>query len=201
MSTKIKICGISTLKDIIEISNMDVDMLGIVSEKNSPRFAKSQFLEIAKHFSTKPIVYVRANGKICDIIKDGEKADIIQIHRILEDNELDELTTYNRKFILYVPGDEKYEKYIDKVYKVTDLALLDSPRKGEKLNLSYARKVLNNYPDLGIAGGINPSNIKNYIELNPAWIDISSGVESFPGKKDLDKIKTIIGVLKWKYIQ
>jgi phosphoribosylanthranilate isomerase len=54
---------------------------------------------------------------------------------------------------------------------------------------------------LGIAGGINPSNIKDYVELNPAWIDISSGVESFPGKKDLDKVKIVIGVSKWKYIQ
>ncbi len=186
---------------IIEISNMNVDMLGIVGEKSSPRFAKSEFLEIVRHFSAKPIVYVRASGRIYDIIKDGEYADIIQIHRVLEDNELDELTTYNKKFILYVPGDEKYEKYIDKAYKITSLVLLDSPRKGEKLSLYYAKKVLNNHPDLGIAGGINPSNIKNYIELNPAWIDISSGVESFPGKKDLDKIKIVVGVVKWKYTQ
>jgi phosphoribosylanthranilate isomerase len=201
VSIKVKICGISTLSDIIEISKIDVDMLGIVGEKSSPRFAKSQFLAIAKRHSTRPIVYVKVSGKIDDMVKEGKEADVIQIHRVLGDEELDALTTYDKKFILYIPGEEKYQKYIDKVYKITDLALLDSPRKGEKLDINYAKKVLNSYPDLGIAGGINPSNIKDYVELNPAWIDISSGVESFPGKKDLDKVKIVIGVSKWKYIQ
>ncbi|MEN3043207.1 MAG: hypothetical protein ABDH59_07950, partial [Fervidobacterium sp.] len=43
-----------------------------------------------------------------------------------------------------------------------------------------------------LAGGINLENIENALKYRPYAIDISSGVEAYPGKKDEQKIKSIL---------
>ena len=57
---------------------------------------------------------------------------------------------------------------------------------------SIARPFCERYPTL-IAGGITPENVADVIRLaNPFGIDVSSGVESSPGVKDMDKVKRLI---------
>lgn len=44
-----------------------------------------------------------------------------------------------------------------------------------------------------LAGGINPENVQAALDLvNPAGVDLSSGVETFPGKKDPSKIRDLV---------
>lgn len=195
MSIKLKICGIATLKDIEDLSKLNVDFLGIIGDVSSKRYVSNEFLSIAKKVSLKPLVYVKVNGNIKDLFEEAKEADLLQIHRILSNDELDELTTFSKKVILYVPADESYIQYLKKVLEFTDMVLLDSPKKGTQIDITFARKVLSEY-EVGIAGGINVNNLDYFIELNPKWIDISSGVETFPGKKDLNLVKQIIAKVK-----
>ncbi|TRM90434.1 N-(5'-phosphoribosyl)anthranilate isomerase, partial [Sulfolobus sp. A20-N-G8] len=39
-------------------------------------------------------------------------------------------------------------------------------------------------------------NIYQFITFNPKWIDISSSIEIYPGKKSLDKVKKLVEVVK-----
>jgi phosphoribosylanthranilate isomerase/indole-3-glycerol phosphate synthase/phosphoribosylanthranilate isomerase len=44
-----------------------------------------------------------------------------------------------------------------------------------------------------LAGGLNPDNISRAIqEASPDAVDVSSGVESTPGRKDMDKVKRLL---------
>lgn len=195
MSIKLKICGIATLKDLEEISKLNVDFLGIVGDKISKRYVSKEFLTLARKVSIKPLVYVKVNGNLNDLFKEAEGADYLQIHRVLTEKELEELTTFSKRFILYVPAEESYLPYLRKVIDITNMVLLDSPKKGVNLDFNFARKILSEY-SIGIGGGINISNIEKFIQLNPKWIDISSGVEIFPGKKNLELIRQIIDKVK-----
>jgi len=57
---------------------------------------------------------------------------------------------------------------------------------------SLARPFCERYPTL-LAGGITPENVAEAIRLaRPCGIDVSSGVESSPGVKDIDKVKRLI---------
>ena len=57
---------------------------------------------------------------------------------------------------------------------------------------SLARPFCECYPTL-LAGGITPENVAEAIRLaRPCGIDVSSGVESSPGVKDIDKVKRLI---------
>jgi phosphoribosylanthranilate isomerase len=63
---------------------------------------------------------------------------------------------------------------------------------GAAWDWSMARPFCERFPTF-IAGGITPENIADVIRFaNPYGIDVSSGVESSPGVKDMDKVKRLI---------
>lgn len=197
MRIKLKICGIKSLQNAIEVSKLSVDLIGFVAEPTSPRYVPEEVIEEAKEIIKTPIVYVRASGPIEVMIKTS--ANFIQIHRILEDKELETLKTYNRKFILYVPASLNYINYLKKVQKYSDLILFDSPIKGSRSDPRVLRVLLDYHPDAGVAGGITVDNVHEYLELEPGWIDVSSSVEVSPGVKDLNKVRILKEVVhSWK---
>ena len=51
--------------------------------------------------------------------------------------------------------------------------------------------------DIVIAGGLNAGNVGDVVRaLRPFAVDVSSGVESSPGVKDPDKIRTFISAVR-----
>jgi phosphoribosylanthranilate isomerase len=61
---------------------------------------------------------------------------------------------------------------------------------------SLAKKFCERYAKTFIAGGITPENVAVVVRLaNPYGIDVSSGTESTPGIKDLNKVKRLIDSL------
>ena len=63
---------------------------------------------------------------------------------------------------------------------------------GAAWDWSLAKPFCELFPTL-IAGGITPENVSEVIrQVSPCGIDISSGVESSPGVKDMDKVRQLI---------
>jgi phosphoribosylanthranilate isomerase len=63
---------------------------------------------------------------------------------------------------------------------------------GAAWDWSAARPFCERYPTF-IAGGVTPKNVVDVIQsANPFGIDVSSGVESSLGVKDMDKVKRLI---------
>ncbi|MCY0860127.1 MAG: N-(5'-phosphoribosyl)anthranilate isomerase [Sulfolobaceae archaeon] len=195
MGIKLKICGIGNLADAIAINSIDgVSYMGMINDPISPRFVSDlELLKVAR-IVDKPLVAVRVNGTISDI--DRIPTKMVQIHRVLNDRELEELSMLSKRFILFVPASLDYLDYLKKAQKYSDYILFDSPRKGIEVNLEVVKKMLDYHPDAGVGGKINLSNVHEFIRLNPGWIDVSSGIEFYPGKKDLDKVRRLAEVVK-----
>ncbi|MEM1645666.1 MAG: phosphoribosylanthranilate isomerase [Ignisphaera sp.] len=187
MRIKLKICGVANLDDALEIDRIGVDFIGVVTDPVSPRYVSEEFVAKLKNMVSTPIVSVKVHGAIETLV--NSYADYIQIHRILKDNEIETLSTYNtKKFILYVPASLDYLDYLKKVQRYFSLILFDSPTKGMPSNPKVLRILLDYHRDAGVAGGITLENVHEFLELEPGWIDVSSGVEIHPKKKDLEKI-------------
>ena len=155
-----------------------------------------------KKYVSVPVVMVKVKGSIEEILKEGKEADIIQIHRVLNCDEIQQLLSYDRDVILYVPSSREYEDYFRKIVSKTNYMILLDKDKENRVDLGVAEKWIKEYSKVGIGGGITPQNVRKYISLNPYWIDISSGIESYKGKKDPNKMFAIINeVRKWRSIQ
>lgn len=198
MVVKLKVCGVVHLDNAIELERIGVDFIGIVNDVHSPRYRPVEFIsEVKKHVKSTPIVSVRIYGDIASFY--NVDADYVQIHRVLKDHELDLLSTFSKKTILYVPASLEYVDYLKKAQRVTNYILFDSVNKGLKTNPKVLRILLDYHPDAGVAGGISPWNVYEYLELEPGWIDVSSGVEVSPGRKDLDLVRKLKeAIYRWR---
>lgn len=66
---------------------------------------------------------------------------------------------------------------------------------GRTFNWNKARSVLTSQPELRVivAGGLDPDNVAEAIRVLRPWgVDVASGVEREPGRKDFDKLKRFI---------
>lgn len=203
----VKICGITNIKDAKTAVKADADYLGfIINYPKSPRsisyldaseiiFNIKQTLRQAQGKNKKAVgVLVDQKEKIARKIGHECQLDVLQFHG-RESPEY--CQKFNKEFevwktvIIKSKNDLKtIEKYKNKVDKI----LLDSGRgSGHVINLELLKKA--GKIDI-LAGGIGLDNIKEIIKLKPDIIDINSKIELKPGKKDIEKLKKIIKIIK-----
>jgi phosphoribosylanthranilate isomerase len=203
MSVVVKICGITNAADGIAAAESGADILGFVFCEASPRFIKVQ--AAAKIIRQLPPFIVKA-GVFVDAPSDlvvraiGESGlNLLQFHG----NETPE---YCAQFGLmsmkaFRIRDQASLEHL-KEYS-TEAWLLDSyaPDRvggtGEKFNWDLAREARSLGRPIFLAGGLTPLNVAQAIEhVRPYGVDVSSGVEAVPGKKDHAKVRDFIAAAK-----
>ena len=212
-NTLVKICGLTTEEQAVQIAKLGANAIGIISVKESPRYVSSEIKK--KIFKTLEIYYpqiqrvsVVKNCPIDLIIKNslGHSSEtIIQLHG-------DEDIEYCQKIRERIPNIGlwkafriKTEKDIDKVKPFEDFVdaiLLDSWNEetyggsGKKIKSIYLKNIQFSKP-WWLAGGISIEWIDEILkEIKPDGIDISSSIELSPGVKDLKKTEELIKFLK-----
>ena len=140
------------------------------------------------------------------IEKTGTK--YIQIHSNMDLNEIIKLKNdYNPNIIkaFKVPccssnPEKDAENLINNITKYTNIAdkiLVDTGKGTGKTHDLRISKILSEKIDIVLAGGLNPNNVKEIIDIvKPYGVDLSSGVEK-DNKKDEKLIKSFIENLKY----
>lgn len=194
MNPLIKICGITNANDARTATECGTDAVGFIFYKESPRYitperAADIIKELPDHIFT---VGVFVNHKPDDVkrIIDQTGINVIQLHgnekpdacnhdsvkvwkaiRIVNRNELSMLNEYSVDAFVF-------DTYHKKLYGGT----------GKTGNWQLARKASEKYKVI-LSGGLYPGNIADAIStVNPFGVDINSGIESAPGKKDKQKL-------------
>jgi phosphoribosylanthranilate isomerase len=201
----IKICGITTPEDAIACFKAGADMIGLVHYPPSPRHVDAT--------------------EICEIVnavRGRQKGPPMHIALVVVD-QYPKLPHATHQLIRYLQnyGDKKLkcsDPFQSPIHVVKDYdmftRLLDStPPQAEYYCLemskgtlpggngaawdwSVARPFCERYQTL-IAGGITPDNVAEVIrQANPYGIDVSSGVESSPGVKDIDKVNRLMDAVR-----
>ena len=200
MSATIKICGLKDYDAIQTAVDTGAKYLGFVCDyPKSPRsLSPYKLAEITKNIynldAYKVAVVVDPDDTLIHIIKDS--VDFLQLHGS-ETNE--RVLDIKKKFNLNVIKAIKIKteddlKQID-AYTGADDLLLDTPamEKSELFNFNLLDyRNINSY---FLAGGINIDNVAQALQFT-SKLDISSGLESEPGVKDLEKIKDFMKEVK-----
>jgi len=200
--TKIKICGITTLSDAQAAIEVGADYLGFNFFPKSARFIETQkFIEIGtdlkKAYPSIELVGVFVNssaGEINTILGTGI-LDLVQLHG---DESPEFCAAFkNKAFKAFrgVPVSEEAGMY---ARSTAPAFLVDAVVKGFyggtglMADWSAAARLAKRYPFF-LAGGLKPENVADAVrQVNPWGVDVASGVESGPGKKDVGKMHAFI---------
>jgi phosphoribosylanthranilate isomerase len=203
---EVKICGLSTAESVETAIDAGADFVGFVFYGKSPRNVSTQqavaLADIARGRVKTVALIVDAHDAAIQTINESVHPDFFQAHgsetpqRIME---ISKLTT----------------KPVIKAIKVADAAdiaaaadydgkaafiLFDAKAPETLLNalpggngMVFDWKLLGQSRGFMLSGGLNPDNVARAIDVTgAAMVDVSSGVESAPGKKDLGLIRKFI---------
>ncbi|MFA5879464.1 MAG: phosphoribosylanthranilate isomerase [Candidatus Margulisiibacteriota bacterium] len=200
---KIKICGITNKEDAINAISLGADAIGFIFSKDSPRYIEPAKAEGISLFLP-PFVFlvgVFVNQSKEEIIEIAHRVrlDLIQLHGEEPPSFCMELP---RRIIKAIKVSEPEDlPQISKYQGVATAILLDTKVQhleggtGKTFDWGLALKAKEYDIPLILAGGINATNVKKAVNLvNPYAIDLCSGVECEPGKKDYNKMQEIIKV-------
>lgn len=195
---KIKVCGITNIKDALFVEKLGVDIIGMIFAK-SPRkitVLKAKKITNALKLSTKKAgVFVNEDiNKVNKIIKDL-KLNFVQLHG-------DETVQYIKKIrgakiikTIRIKNRRQVINEVNKYKKSVHFLLFDtfdikkSGGTGKTFDWDMIKDVRQPY---FIAGGIGYHNIENVIlRFFPYGVDINSSVETYPGKKSTQKLKML----------
>ncbi|HHT9111623.1 MAG TPA: phosphoribosylanthranilate isomerase [Candidatus Brocadiaceae bacterium] len=195
---RVKICGITNHEDAQVAVDAGADALGFVFAKSPRRVTKAQARDIIQRlppFVSPVAVFVDEQA---DAIK--EICGFCGIHTVqLHGNELPEYVNYLEGYKVIKAFRIKGEEDIQQLAQYKPHAfLLDSYLKGVMggtgmtFNWELAREA-QKYGPIILSGGLTPENVQEAIRVvNPYAVDVSSGVESSPGKKDKELVKRFI---------
>ena len=203
MAVTVKICGITNLDDGMAAAEAGADALGFVFCESSPRCisipAAAQIIRQLPPYAVKVGVFVNASEELV-LRTIGECGlNILQFHG-------DETPEYCVQFgVMSIKAfrirDEASLRCL-KQYS-TDAWLLDAyvadklGGTGLTFNWNLARQARELGRPIFLAGGLTPQNVAEAVRLvQPYAVDVSSGVEASPGRKDHAKVKEFIQAAK-----
>ncbi len=205
---RVKICGITNMDDARAALEAGADLLGFNFYSKSPRYiAPEKVCEIAAHLrrsgGRRPLlVGVFVNSLLEEVrsILETAQIDLAQLHGDEPVNVLEQLN--GRGFKALRPTSET-EAEIDAEWFAphgpnAPVLLIDAYRKdqyggtGRTADWSIATKLAQQYPIL-LAGGLTPDNVAEAVrQVRPWGVDVASGVEASPGKKDAEKMRLFV---------
>jgi phosphoribosylanthranilate isomerase len=203
MSTKVKICGLTSVADALTAAEAGADMIGLMFYEGSPRHIP---LATAVEISRALPPFVLRVG----VFVNPEPAQVLEAIAACGLNLLqfhgDEPSEFCTQFGLMSVKALRVQsaaslQTLENFH--TDAFLLDAYSKaglggtGEKFNWDLAVEARKFGKPIFLAGGLTPENVADAVKkVNPFAVDVSSGVESAPGKKDAAKVRAFIAAVR-----
>ena len=192
---KVKICGLTRMRDIEAVNEYKPDYIGFVFAENSRRkITPQQAVELRKRLRPNIIpVGVFVDETLEDIValaQDGA-IDIIQLHGSQDEGYIQKLKILTGKPIIKAVVAQNKDEIKRWMKSAVDYLLLDNMNggSGQTFNWDIIGQMDKSY---FLAGGLCPENIAEAISrTKPFAVDVSSGVET-DGLKDPAKIKEFI---------
>jgi phosphoribosylanthranilate isomerase len=199
---KVKICGITNLRDALAAVGCGADAIGFNFYRMSPRYISPDIAsEIIRELPEDLVkVGVFVNAGVSDIAEIGSICglNVVQLHADEPASFIAELKARIRARVMKVIRVRNDFDIKGFAPPAADEFLLDSSTQefggsGVTFDWSIANEIGKLIPSFFLAGGLRPDNVAAAIRaVRPAGVDVSSGVESVPGKKDPEKIAEFI---------
>ena len=199
----VKICGLSTPATVEAAVAAGANAVGFVFAPGSPRTVDPELVKmlVAQVPGNVETVGVFRNQPLDQVIDMAERAGVgtVQLHG--DEPFSDVQALHERGFAtLRALSIDAYRALAEAERDLweTERILLDAVEPGA--GVTFDASELLAAPPAGtwiLAGGLNPGNVAHLVEtLHPAGVDVSSGVESSRGTKDIGLIQAFIAAAR-----
>ncbi len=197
--TKIKLCGLSRVEDILTVNGLLPEFIGFIFYPKSKRYITPEKAAALKNLLNKKIsaVGVFVNEKIKTVAEIAKFLDLIQLHGTEDENYISELKKFTDKKIIQAFKIKTADDLNLAKNSRADFILLDSGAgTGEIFNWQLLKNFDREY---FLAGGLNVENVSDAVKLlKPFAVDVSSGIET-GGVKDAAKMKKFVGTVRGNF--
>lgn len=190
---KVKICGITNIEDALISADLGADALGFIFYKKSKRFIEynnaGEIISLLPEGIKKIGVFVNAGHELINKVSAETGLTEVQLHGDETQEEINKIILpvwkafrVNEEFDFNILKEFKNCSYMLDTYSENEIG-----GTGKSFNWNIIPNEIRN--NIILAGGISADKIEEiYKNISPAWIDVSSSLESYPGKKDKTKL-------------
>ncbi len=215
MQTRIKICGLRMPEQAAEIAKMGADAIGLVFADSPRQVSPEQACAVTDALPslvTSIGVFVDSDSETVNRIAAGANLTMVQLHgdekpEIVEDLSVPCIKAFRVRDSGWI---DQVHAWLDGVQSPERISaiLLDAcvpgvaGGTGERFNWQWVAEAreagkLDNLPPLVLSGGLDAENVAEAVRIVQPWmVDVSSGVESAPGVKDLKKVEDFIRAVR-----
>jgi phosphoribosylanthranilate isomerase len=191
----VKICGITSEDDALFAVAMGADAVGFVFAPSPRQVAVQQVYDITRRLPPEILTVGVFRDELPERVIDmtnraGLKA--AQLHGHESPAQVAEVAAQIRWVIKAVVAGSADARRADEY--ATDLIHVETatPGSGKVFDWSLLGEVPEG-PRVILAGGLDPDNVGEAVRIAKPWgVDVSSGVEKSPGRKDALKVKAFI---------
>lgn len=211
MATNIKICGLSIPEALLAALEARADFVGLVHFEKSPRHVDlttaAQLAALARGRAKVVTLLVDPEDHLVRQVRDEVKPDYIQLHGRESPERTAAVATLSGLSVIKAIGVATREDIAEaEAYRATGaLVMFDAKPppaatrpggNGEAFDWGLLDDVAGRYPFM-LSGGLDPANVGAAVRRIRPWaVDVSSGVESRPGVKDVRKIRDFIAAVR-----
>ena len=207
MPVRVKICGITNLEDAEAAVAAGADALGFILYEKSKRFISIEdairIVEALPPFVQTVAVTVNATKEFSNLgwRKQLKNFGVAQLHGQESPVHAKAVGKY-LPVIKVFPADQAAAMAPESYW--VSAFMLDTPSRdhggtgrGYDWNLAVEFKKRTKGKPLILSGGLNPDNVAKAIEtVHPYAVDVASGVEASPGRKDHARLRDFIQICK-----
>ena len=223
-NVRVKICGITNLQDAQVALQAGADYLGFILYPKSPRYIPSEQIRELRiaiaDWLTQSQSAIRNSQPAPQFIGVFVNETVERIADILAFTGLDYAQLHGdeppeflpllggKAFKVLRPADA--ESALESAARFAPLGVDDGPQlfidaydpaayggTGKRADWGVAAELARRYPRLLLAGGLNPDNVAQAIAAVRPWaVDVSSGVETSPGRKDHEAVRAFIRAVR-----
>jgi phosphoribosylanthranilate isomerase len=221
MDFRIKICGVTSVNDAAAAVEAGADALGLNFYRGSKRFVDS---ELARQIvagvgeRAEPVgVFVNADAStVCDVCRQMS-LNTVQLHGEKRPGRAELIAGLRNANLAIIRAHSFGERGVEAMYHdmfdasgdAADAMLVDALATGmyggtgqtiDWARLAGFEKSIRPMP-LILAGGLTPENVAEAIRIvRPHAVDVASGVESSPGKKDPAKMRDFVAAARSAFL-
>lgn len=208
----VKVCGVTSVEDAAACAELGADFVGLNFHPGSPRFVSEPLAaEMVKTLpeSTRAVgVFVDRSPAEVVRIAEAVGLKIVQLHGDEPPEDLLELGRFQIIRAFRPRPDEGWQRVGEHLRRLVMLGrppwaiLIDTfvPGAAGGTGQLIDPRLLDSwieYPQVILAGGLNPANVAGRIaQVRPWMVDVASGVESEPGRKDRDAVAAFIRAVR-----